>query len=787
MNLLLVLLLPIVAALLTPWVGRVLGRRVGWWAAGVSAACLALLVQLGGMLHAGQTPEFSTAWPAGEFGIRFALFADGWGWTFALLVSGIGTLICIYAQHYLHEHEPRARFFSYLLLFEGAMLGVVLSANLIALVVFWELTSAASFLLIGFWHEQERARYGAYKALLITALGGLALTAAVVLIFVAMRTVDLRELFARAGELQQHKLFVPILILLLLGVFTKSAQFPFHLWLPDAMQAPTPVSAYLHSATMVKAGVFLLGRVHPLFRGTAEWFWIVSVVGAVTMLIGAYGAVRKTDLKALLAYSTISQLGLITMLYGFGTEVAVLAATFHIFNHATFKAGLFLVVGIVDHETGTRDKRVLLKLGRFMPVTAALCGACALAGAGVPLLNGFLSKELFYEAATSQSAGLPGVWIALAVGGSVFTFVYSMELFHGIFLSRRQELVATVLPEPDVHHAAPEKHPHDPGWGMLGPVAVLAAVCLLVGLWPGLIERALVEPAVAAIWQGPVKFHIALYHGITTPLMLSALTMAAGLVVYTQRHRLMAAQRQLAWPFTAHTIYDACVKGLVGGATRLTDALQNGRLRFYLWMALLPMAVVAGLIFKAAAPAIDWSGQGTNIVAAEAVLAGLLLVVTLAVVAVNRHRLAAVILLGAVGLLVSVFYLVMSAPDLALTQLLVEAVTMILFLLVLWNLPKSAAPLSSRGQRWRDGVLAGVFGVVMCVAVLAATTANTAKPLADFFVESSLPRAGGRNVVNVILIDFRGFDTLGEITVLGIAALGAYALMKLRRRKEPKP
>jgi NADH:ubiquinone oxidoreductase subunit 5 (subunit L)/multisubunit Na+/H+ antiporter MnhA subunit len=492
--------LPFAAGLVTPLVGRVLKKQIGWFAVAVSAVCAAMVLSVGPGVWRGEPSAFSVDWPAAEFGIRLSLFADGYGWMFAFLVASIGTLICIYAQHYLGKDEARARFFTYLLWFEGAMLGVVLSANLIALVVFWELTSVASFLLIGFWHDQEKARYGAYKALLVTSLGGLALLAGVILIDVAYGTFDLRELFALAadGKMQSHPLLTPILILVLLGAFTKSAQFPFHFWLPDAMQAPTPVSAYLHSATMVKAGVFFLGRAHPIFRGSEEWFWIVSVTGMATMLLGAYAAVRKHDLKALLAYSTISQLGLITMLFGIGTQLAVVGATFHILNHAMFKAGLFLVVGIVDHETGTRDKRALRGLAKAMPMTAAACGALALASAGVPLLNGFLSKEMFYEAAVSAAQGGQLGWVlpVLAVVGSIFTFVYSMEIFHGVFFGGLDEARLNAAQNAGAAPTPPSQTVHDPSWGMLAPVALLSVLCIAVGLMPSLAEKWMVAPAV---------------------------------------------------------------------------------------------------------------------------------------------------------------------------------------------------------------------------------------------------------------------------------------------------
>lgn len=780
-ELLWILALPFLAALLTPLAGRVLKRHVGWWAVIASTASAGLLFSISGPVHDGETPSVSLDWPLPDLGIRFALYADGWGWVFALLVTCIGTLICVYAQHYLDEHEPRARFFAYLLLFEGAMLGVVLSANLIALVVFWELTSVASFLLIGFWHEQEQARYGAYKALLITGLGGLCLLAGVVLIYLAVGTFDLRELFERRGELQAHPWFLPILVLVLLGAFTKSAQFPFHFWLPDAMQAPTPVSAYLHSATMVKAGVFLLARLQPIFRERGEWFWIVSLVGLATMLLGAYAAVRKHDLKELLAYSTISQLGLITMLYGFGTELATVAATFHILNHAAFKAGLFLVVGIVDHETGTRDARLLSGLMRTMPVTAIFCGACALASAGVPLLNGFLSKELFYEELVAQSK-YGGVWILwpiLAVVGSVFTFVYSMELFHGTFFDPPRRVREAM--EKQGQRTYP-KIPHDPNWGMLAPLAILAILCVKVGLWPGFLEQWAVAPAVNAIRQQQFDFHIALFHGFTTPLMMSVLTLAAGLVVYAQRHHLQEFQRRMEWPFSASAVYDACVAALLAGARRLTDALQSGQLRRYFWVTTLFLLLAMGRAFVREGFALARPAPLTPASPGEAMLLLLLMASAFGVVWLNSQGPPAVLALGAAGFLVAVLFLALSAPDLALTQLLVESVVLILFLLALWHLPKNIARRSTGRQRGADALLCVAFGVAMCLLTLGVfALAPTETRLPDFYAANSLEQAGGRNMVNVILVDFRGFDTLGEIAVLGIAALGAYALVKLGR------
>lgn len=774
MLLLLIVLLPFVAAALTPWLARWCERRIGWWAAAVSGAASGMLLSLSAPIQSGQGVAWRMEWPAVELGLRLSLFADGWGWTFALLVTCIGTLICVYAQYYLGAREARARFFSHLLMFEGAMLGIVLSENLIVLVIFWELTSISSFLLIGFWHEEEKARYGAYKALLITALGGLALLAAAVLLYLVAGTFEIRELFALRAEILSHPWFTIILALVLLGAFTKSAQFPFHFWLPDAMSAPTPVSAYLHSATMVKAGVFLLGRLQPIFRESNWWLWTVSLVGLTTMLLGAWAAVRKHDLKALLAYSTVSQLGLITMLYGFGTELGSLAASFHIFNHAMFKAGLFLVIGIVDHETGTRDLRLLSGLGRWMPRTAVLCGACALASAGVPLFNGFLSKELFYEELVARGAhgAVWAVWPWLAVGGGVLTFVYSIQIFHGVFFGPPKELKK--IPEP-------RPRGHDPSWGLLGPVALLAILCVKVGLWPGMVEHALMRPAVWAIWQGQFDFHIVLLHGWSTPLLLSILTLVGGLVVYSQRHHLTAVQKRLEFSFTATTIYDSCVSGLVHGAQRLTDALQNGKLRSYFWIVTLFLLGVIGWNYGQTTGR-PWPSQWTEAGIGETILIILLVTASVGVVLLQNLRLPAVIVLGGVGYLISVLFLVLSAPDLALTQLLVESVVMILFLLVLWYLPKEKTRVSTLGQKRSDAILAILFGAAMTLVVLGVFSAESPAPrLTDYYATHTLEKTGGRNMVNVILVDYRGLDTLGEITVLAIAALGGYALVRIRR------
>lgn len=762
---LLIVLLPLLGSVLLPLLPRSLRGHSGRWALLPPGACFLLSLTYLPAISRGETFHYTLSWfPA--LSIHVSFWIDGLSLLFAILISGIGVLIVWYSHYYaLQEH--RSRFFAYLLFFMGSMLGVVLSSNLIALFVFWELTSISSFLLIGFWHTQAEAVYGARKSLLITALGGFALLAGIVLLYEVTGTLELPELATHAEAIRTSSLYPAILGLIVIGACAKSAQFPFHIWLPNAMAAPTPVSAYLHSATMVKAGLFLIARFLPLLSGTHAWMYAVSGIGMLTMLVGAALAIQQYDLKALLAYSTISQLGLIMALYGFGA-VGVWAATFHLLNHAAFKGALFLLVGIIEHEVGTRDRRALSGLARRLPVTATLTGIAALAMAGVPLFNGFLSKEMFYEASLEMLVLGQWAWVfpGLAVVGSLLTVIYSLQIFHGVFFGReRKEFVNS---------------PHDPSAGMLLAPAILAGMCLLVGIFPGPLEATVLAPAVFSITGQEGWESLSLWHGFTGPVLMSAVSLMGGACLYGYARPLTQRIPLKPLRVSIDALYDRGLEALDRTGVFLTGLLQSGYLRVYL------MLLLSFLVLSFGVPFIVKAGGGlgpldlASIEPFEAVLIGLLMVGTLAVAWV-RQPLIAVLTLGLVGLLVSLLFVLLRAPDLALTQLLIETASLILFLLVLRFLPPFRREVLSRWATFRDiGISIGVGGLVV-VLLLVANSATLYPSIAHYFLEHSLTLGGGRNIVNVIVVDFRGYDTMGEITVLSIAAIGVYALLKLKR------
>ncbi|HYE38640.1 MAG TPA: monovalent cation/H+ antiporter subunit A, partial [Ramlibacter sp.] len=675
-----------------------------------------------------------------------------------------------------------ARFYSLLLGFMGAMLGVVTAGNLVQLVVFWELTSVFSFLLIGYWHHRKDARRGARMAFTITALGGLALLAGVLLLGHVVGSYELDAVLAAGDKVRSHDLYVPILLLVLAGTLTKSAQFPFHFWLPHAMAAPTPVSAYLHSATMVKAGVFLMARLWPALAGTDAWFWVVGGAGLATLLLGAYAAMFQNDLKALLAYSTISHLGLITLLLGLNSPLAAVAAVFHMLNHATFKASLFMAVGIIDHETGTRDMRKLDGLYRYMPGTAKLAMVACAAMAGVPLLNGFLSKEMFF-ASTVYAHATPGVEWALPIAATVygvFAVVYSLRFGHDVFFGP---------PPVDV----PRK-PHEPPRWMRVPIELLVMACLVVGVLPNLSVRWLLDTAAQPVVGGTLpEYSLAIWHGFSAPLVMSFVALGGGVALYTLfGHRFKKrAMRDtpLIQPLDGRRAYQAVMVFLTRGARHVLRRTSSPRLQAQmLWLL-----VVAGAVGLASALVVPLEWGDRERVPATPEFALLWVIAAAAAVGAawqaKFHRLVAVILLGVVGVAICLTFAWFSAPDLALTQIAVEAVTTVLFLLGLRWLPKRILeddPRTEARGRWRrrrDLLLAIAVGAGLAALSYALLTRTGAQSISPFFIANALPEGGGTNVVNVMLVDFRAFDTLGEITVLAIVGLTIYAL--LRRFRPP--
>jgi multicomponent K+:H+ antiporter subunit A len=746
-----------------------------WFAFAAPLVGLALLVSE----RVGMTAHGVLAWRHAwvpQLGLSFSLRLDGLSFLFALLVLAIGLLVFVYARYYLADSESLPRLYLLLLLFMGSMLGVVLSENLLLLVIFWELTSVVSFLLIGFWPSRADARRGARMSLTITAAGGLALLAAVLLIGHVCGSFEMTDVLAQAGRVQRDPLYPAILVLVLVAAFTKSAQFPFHFWLPHAMSAPTPVSAYLHSATMVKAGVFLLARLYPVLDGTDEWFYAVSLLGLVTLAGGAAMALVQRDLKGLLAYSTISHLGLITLLFGLDTQLSTVAALFHTINHAVFKASLFMAAGIIDHETGTRDLGQLRGLRRYLPHTALLAGVASLAMAGVPLLNGFLSKEMFFGETLAQ--GLLGEfnWVipALAVGAAALSVAYSLRFVFGVFFDG---------PTP---HDLPQYPPHEPPRFMKLPVEILVAVCLLIGLFPQWTIGAMLESAAYATLGGPPPhYSLSLWHGVNVPLAMSVVSFAAGALLFFFRRDAFRHHRSLLSDMNASEGFDRFVQRLEHAARPFVRLVENGSLPSYLAWLVAAMLVIPGLALSDLTP---WSGSLPRTPVDPLTLAGLALLALLAlgVVLARAYTLVAIVLLGGCGLLVTLAFARFSAPDLALTQISVEVVTVLLLVLAIYFLPSMQRAQDPPTSRLRNGVLATAGGTLVGGVLYAVMTRPPLPGIAPYFLANALPGSGGHNVVNVILVDFRGFDTMVEISVLVVAGLAVQALLRGLRIEAPK-
>ena len=712
-------------------------------------------------------------------GLNFVLRMDGFAWLFSILVLGIGTLVSLYARYYMSPEDPVPRFFAFFLAFMGAMLGLVISGNLIQIVFFWELTSLFSFLLIGYWHHRADARRGAYMALMVTGAGGLCLLAGVMLLGHIVGSYDLDRVLAAGGQIRAHSLYPVMLGLVLIGALSKSAQFPFHFWLPHAMAAPTPVSAYLHSATMVKAGVFLLARLWPSLSGSEEWFYIVGGAGAITLLLGAYCAIFQNDLKGLLAYSTISHLGLITLLLGLNSPLAAVAAVFHILNHATFKASLFMAAGIIDHESGTRDIRKLSGLVRLIPFTATLAMVASASMAGVPLLNGFLSKEMFFAETVfiSSTAWVEFALPVIATIAGTFSVVYALRFTVDVFFGPP----ATHLPHT----------PHEPPRWMRAPVELLVFTCLLVGIFPAQVVGSILAAAALPVVGGVLpQYSLAIWHGWNAPMIMSLVAMSGGVVLYLLLRKQLKRGRFKYPPvisyFNGKRGFERSLVVMMRGVRRIEKRISTKRLQTQLFLLVL-VAVIGGMIpmFNSG---LSW-GDRPKIPGSIVFVTLWLLAIACALGAAwqaKYHRLAALTMVSVCGLMTCITFVWFSAPDLALTQLVVEVVTTVLILLGLRWLPRrieDVSPLPSslrkaRIRRLRDFLLSTVVGGGMALLSYAMLTRQTPNDISSFYLSRALPEGGGSNVVNVMLVDFRGFDTLGEITVLGAVALTVYALLR---------
>lgn len=700
-------------------------------------------------------------------GVRFSFLLDGLSLLFALLVSAIGALIVVYAGAYLKGHPHHGRFYAFLLMFMSSMLGLVLADNAITMFVFWELTGVSSYLLIGFEHERESSRYAALQALLVTGFGGLAMLAGLILIATVTGSYELSVILERGDALRAHPLYLPILLLILTGAFSKSALFPFHFWLPNAMEAPTPVSAYLHSATMVKAGIYLLARFSPALAETASWHYLVTLGGVATMVAGSVLAFAQRDLKRILAYSTVSALGTLALLLGLNTEEATKAAVVFLLVHSMYKGAMFMVAGTLAHETGTRDLEALGGLRRLMPVTAVTALVAALSMAGLPPLLGFISKELIYDAKLQAPQAQQYITTLGVMANAVIVAVAGM-LAVAPFYGRRRE-----TPKP----------PHEAPWAMLLGPAFLAVMGVVIGMMPGIFAAPVVSAAVAALHPVTVGVQIVLWKGFNLVLGLSMLTVVMGIAAYAGRAHLLrafAGLRRMAHvgPLQA---YDGVLAGMLALARTQTRLVQSGYLRVYVATVVLFLAATA-----IATVTLGGTGPGalriTRVHVAEVSL-GAVMVLAAWTAARAESMLAAIAALGIVGYGVALMFVMFSAPDLAMTQFAVETLTIVLFILILPRLPRLRR-LSRPAVRVRDMLAAGAAGALLAIAVLFAARQGPPSRLARYFADNSLPLAHGRNIVNVILVDFRALDTLGEITVISVAAVGIVALLRLRVETE---
>uniref|UniRef100_UPI00403F23C6 Na+/H+ antiporter subunit A n=1 Tax=Paenibacillus sp. FSL K6-2441 TaxID=2954679 RepID=UPI00403F23C6 len=790
--------LPLLSAILVPFLYKYLNRQVhtGWFVLIIPLSIFVYLLQYIPDVAGGKTYVYTLPWIP-TLDIQLTSYVDGLGLLFGLLISGVGSLVILYSVFYMSkEREALHNFYIYLLMFMGAMLGVVFSDHLLVFYGFWELTSVSSFLLISYWFERRSSRQGALKAMLITVFGGFAMLAGFIMLIIMADTYSIRELITNVGIIQNHVLFIPAMLCVLLGAFTKSAQFPFSIWLPDAMEAPTPVSSYLHSATMVKAGIYLVARMTPIFGGSSVWFWLVAGVGLITLLYGSLSALRQTDLKALLAYSTISQLGLIMCLLGIGSlavyfgpgesgtvfTVATFAALFHLFNHSTFKGSLFMVVGIIDHETGRRDIRYLGGLLQVMPVTFTVALVGGLSMAGLPPFNGFLSKEMFFAAVNEVTqAGIFGlsnigfIFPLLAWVASIFTFVYCMlfifKTFGGSF--RPERLMKEV-------HEAP--------LGMLISPIVLGVLVILIFFFPNVLGKYILTPALNAVLPmmsvTAYDLKISAWHGPNLELLMTVGVILFGLLLFRTAKRWVPAIRSFPQRLTLNHWFNQGLDGTEKLSRSLTNRYMTGSLRHYLiytfsFFVIVLMASLLGfhglqLDFSKDAP--------IGIFEAGLVVA---MIIAAFVVLFAPNRIVAIVALGAIGYMISMFFVIFRAPDLALTQMVVETVTTVLFLLCFYHLPKLKKSIERLSFKLTNLIISIAMGLTVSLLALAANGHKLFAPITSFF-ENAYELAGAKNIVNAILVDFRGFDTMLEISVLTIAGLGVYLLVHQRsKRREP--
>ncbi|MBL0936207.1 MAG: putative monovalent cation/H+ antiporter subunit A [Rhizobiaceae bacterium] len=757
------LFLPFIAAVAAPFLTQRMGHKAAWVLALVPAFLFLHFATYVGAVASGGIVTGGHAWIP-SLGVDFSWLLDGLSLTFALLISGIGTFIVLYSGGYLKGHAHQGRFFSFMLMFMGAMQGLVISDSFLMFFVFWELTSITSFLLIGFDHAREASRRAAMQALIVTGMGGLALLAGLLVIWSATGATSLSGLLETDTMLRESALYGLAFVLILGGAFTKSAQFPFHFWLPNAMEAPTPVSAYLHSATMVKAGVYLLMRLNPVMGDTALWETVLPLFGGVTLLVGGFLAVRQSDLKLMLAYTTVASLGLLVMLTGFGSEHAIEAAVLYLIAHSLFKGALFMVAGIIDHEAGSRDVTRLGGLRKAMPITFGAALVAAISMGGLPPLFGFLAKEEIYYA-----LGFGSVWSALftlvAILGNALMFAIGFAVALKPFLGPKVQT---------------PNHAHEgPPLLWLGPV-VLAGASLLAALLSPLTHRLFSMPMARAVAGEPLEIDISLIPSIGVPLLLSLVTVALGYVIYRMlgdvRERVAATLAAIGWG--PDKGFDQAVRGIVRGAHGATGLIQNGRMETYMTLT---FAVIAAAFLVP----LVWAGEMPSFPQMPVLTLYEIVVIAIAVIGLGAvlfadDRLTAIVSLGIQGFAVALIFLLFGAPDLGFTQFMVETLSVVILALVITRLKLAKSDHRPTREKLVDVTVAVLCGLGLMLALLKVTELTFDPALSVFFTEYSRVIAHGRNIVNVILVDYRGVDTMGEIAVVMAAGLAILALVRVR-------
>ncbi|MBM7699535.1 Na+/H+ antiporter subunit A [Kurthia huakuii] len=778
--------LPVLAALFMPLLFKKIKLHTGWFVFIVPVVLVSYYVS-----KIGERASYASWTWVADLQLKIDSSLDGLGLLFSILISGIGALVVLYSIFYLDKtKEQLHNFYIYLLLFMTAMLGVVQSDNVISLYLFWELTSISSFLLIGYWFTRDGSRFGALKSMMITVFGGLLMLGGFLILANITGTLSISEMMLQTSVIQESPYFTLAAVLVLLGALTKSAQFPFYIWLPDAMEAPTPVSAYLHSATMVKAGIYLVARFTPIFAYNTTWIWLIVVLGLITLFWGSFFATKQRDLKGILAFSTVSQLGMIMSMLGVAAmsyhvedgvenvfKFAGFAALFHLINHSTFKGALFMIAGIIDHETGTRDIRKLGGLMSIMPISFTVAMIGSLSMAGLPPFNGFLSKELFFTTMlNAQDFSFASIATLIPVAAwiaSIFTFVYCLYFVTGIFFGKQQEL---------------PKKPHEAPIGMLISPIILASFVVIMFFIPNVITDALIKPAVLAIQPNlfvavsDVDIHLQAWHGFVPELWMTLGVIAVGFALFmTVKHWRKIYTIVPEW-FSLNQLYRRMMRLADEDMTKLSKLYMTGSIRMYFiyMFAAIVVIVLSTLFIK---DGYAFSTDNVSKIGPFDIALVVVLVVGTFTVLFARTRLTAIIALGVVGYSVAMFFVLFNAPDLALTQLSIETVSVALFLLAFYHLPKLSRHEARLPFKLGNFVIAAAVGVMVTLMALAAHSQKLLPSISEYYKETVYKEAGGGNIVNVILVDYRGFDTLFEITVLALAGMAIFGMIKLRRKK----